>query len=262
MPQVGDCCSKESTSVGVSVRPSRGVQLFPQRHVERDTATDQNGLWGGQILRFLEHNGDSSQYHSSPPRLRHGLSRDNVLCPGVLPSSQVYKFSVSNHYLSLTTVLSTTSGLIGKSCSDCEVSVQGCLMQILLKHFSYSLEGRKCAPLRRHTRGVQRGSDANIGPLALESSCVFWAPTNISVRQGGRTWQSFAGSKEGNENFCQARIYNFRVKCVVFARNRKFAKLTQWNMQYIPCNSALLAQETMFLTQKGTFFAQRSPKSA
>ena len=67
---------------------------------------------------------------------------------------------------------------------------------------------------------------------------------------------------EGNENFRQTRIYNFCVKCVVFARNRKFAKLTQWNMQYIPCNSALLAQETLFLTQKGTFFAQRSPKSA
>ena len=33
-------------------------------------------------------------------------------------------------------------------------------------------------------------------------------------------------------------------------------------MQYIPCNSALLAQETLFLTQKGPFFAQRSPKSA
>ena len=33
-------------------------------------------------------------------------------------------------------------------------------------------------------------------------------------------------------------------------------------MQYIPCHSALLAQETLFLTQKGIFFAQRSPKSA
>ena len=42
----------------------------------------------------------------------------------------------------------------------------------------------------------------------------------------------------------------------------KFAKWTQWDMQYIPCNSALFAQETLFLTQKGTFFAQRSPKSA
>ena len=84
-----------------------------------------------------------------------------------------------------------------------------------------------------------------------------------TANQGGRTWQPFVRSKNGNENFRQARIYNFRVKCVIFARNRKFAKLTQRNMQYIPsCNSALLAQETLFLTQKATFFAQRSPKSA
>ena len=27
-------------------------------------------------------------------------------------------------------------------------------------------------------------------------------------------------------------------------------------MQYVPCNSALLAQEMLFLTQKGTFFAK------
>ena len=45
--------------------------------------------------------------------------------------------------------------------------------------------------------------------------------------KSGRTWQPFVGSKNGNENFCQTRFYNFRVKCVVFARNRKFAKLTQ-----------------------------------
>ena len=45
--------------------------------------------------------------------------------------------------------------------------------------------------------------------------------------QGGKTWQPFVGSKNGNENFRQTRIYNFCVKCVVFARNRKFAKLTQ-----------------------------------
>ena len=50
---------------------------------------------------------------------------------------------------------------------------------------------------------------------------------DVNVDQGGRTWQPFVGSKNGNENFRQARIYNFRVKCVVFARNRKFAKLTQ-----------------------------------
>ena len=80
--------------------------------------------------------------------------------------------------------------------------------------------------------------------------------------QGGRTWQPFVGGKNGHENFRQARIYNFCDKCVIFACNRKFANLTHWNMQYIPCNSALLAQETLILTQKGTFFAQSSPKSA
>ena len=40
------------------------------------------------------------------------------------------------------------------------------------------------------------------------------------------TWQPFVGGKNGHENFRQARIYNFRDKCVVFARNHKFAKLT------------------------------------
>ena len=53
------------------------------------------------------------------------------------------------------------------------------------------------------------------------------ATEKYSAAQGGRTWQPFVGSKNGNEKFRQARIYNFRVKCVVFARNRKFAKLTQ-----------------------------------
>ena len=50
--------------------------------------------------------------------------------------------------------------------------------------------------------------------------------THILI-QGGRIWQPFVRSKNGNENFRQARIYIFRVKCVVFTRNRKFAKLTQ-----------------------------------
>ena len=28
-------------------------------------------------------------------------------------------------------------------------------------------------------------------------------------KQGGRTWQPFVGSKNGNENFCPAHSYNF-----------------------------------------------------
>ena len=51
------------------------------------------------------------------------------------------------------------------------------------------------------------------------------------VQQGGRTWQAFGGGKNGHETFRQERIYNFRDKCVVFVRKRKFAKLTQLNMQ-------------------------------
>ena len=66
------------------------------------------------------------------------------------------------------------------------------------------------------------------------------------VQQGGRTWQPLVGSKNGNENFRQARIYNFRVKCVVLARYR--CKIIS-----VKCNSAILAQEKLFLTQKGTF---------
>ena len=44
----------------------------------------------------------------------------------------------------------------------------------------------------------------------------------------------------------KVRICYFRDKCLVFARNCKFANSTQHNMQYISCNSALLAQETLF----------------
>ena len=49
----------------------------------------------------------------------------------------------------------------------------------------------------------------------------------IKLEQGGRTWQPIVGGKNRHENFRQACIYNFRVKCAVIARNRKLAKLTQ-----------------------------------
>ena len=71
-------------------------------------------------------------------------------------------------------------------------------------------------------------SDEEMLPFDLRT--VGWKliqKMTFAFRQGGRTWQTFVGSKNGNENFCQARIYNFCVKCVIFARNRKFAKLTQ-----------------------------------
>ena len=120
-------------------------------------------------------------------------------------------------------------------------------------HLSVSWE-----PLFYFDRADQRYHIARVEKQYIRMiMALTWHPSRVA-----ELGSLSSGAKNGNENFCQARIYNFRVKCVVFARNRIFAKLTQWNMQYIPCNSALLAQETLFLTQKGTFFAQRSPKSA
>ena len=47
------------------------------------------------------------------------------------------------------------------------------------------------------------------------------------------------------KKFCQAHVSDFRDNCVVFASNFKFANLIQYDMQYIPCNNALLVQETL-----------------
>ena len=74
-------------------------------------------------------------------------------------------------------------------------------------------------------------------------------------------WQKLAALGEGindHKKFRQARVHYFDDKCVVFARNCKFAHLTQYNMQYTPYISALFFQETLLMTQK----AQRFQKSA
>ena len=66
-------------------------------------------------------------------------------------------------------------------------------------------------------------------PLLGSTGLWSWMVLDIQMvlDQGGRTWQPFVGGKNGPENFRQTRIYNFRNKCVVFARNSKFANLTQ-----------------------------------
>ena len=76
-----------------------------------------------------------------------------------------------------------------------------------------------------------------------------------ATAQGGRSWQPFGEGINAHQNFRQPRICYFREKCVVFARNRNFANLILYNMQYVPYFRALLAQETLFLTQKITSFA-------
>ena len=61
----------------------------------------------------------------------------------------------------------------------------------------------------------------------LEYICCSSPSHAMASAQGGRTWQAFGGGKNGHESFRQARIYNFRDKFVVFARNLKFSNLTQ-----------------------------------
>ena len=74
--------------------------------------------------------------------------------------------------------------------------------------------------------------------------------------QGGRSWQPFGKGKNGHKKFSSGVSCNcyFCDKCVVFARNCKFANLIQYDMQYIRFNNALLAQETLSL------FSPQSPK--
>ena len=72
---------------------------------------------------------------------------------------------------------------------------------------------------------------------------------NSLVRvQGERSWQPFGEGDSGHNFYRQAHICYFRDKCVVFARNYKFASLIRYDMHYISCNSALLAQDNCFWT--------------
>ena len=75
-------------------------------------------------------------------------------------------------------------------------------------------------------------------------------------------WQKLAVFQQTQEwlQFFVRRVFT------IFATNVSFlcvtANFIQFNMQYIRCNSALLAQETLFLTPKSTYLAQRISKSA
>ena len=54
----------------------------------------------------------------------------------------------------------------------------------------------------------------------------------------------------------QARIYYFPDKCFAFARNCKFANLTQYNMQYIPVIVHFLPKEHCFWPKKALFLSK------
>ena len=52
------------------------------------------------------------------------------------------------------------------------------------------------------------------------------------LRPGWQKLAAFRREQKWPQNFRQARICYFHDKCVVFARNCKFAHLIQYNMQY------------------------------
>ena len=67
---------------------------------------------------------------------------------------------------------------------------------------------------------------------------------HLKARTESPGWQKLAASRRGQKwpkNFRQSSIYFFDDKCIVFARNYKFANLTQYNFKYQPCNNAFLA---------------------
>ena len=72
-------------------------------------------------------------------------------------------------------------------------------------------------------------------------------------------WQNLSAFRRGQK---WSRKFSSSAYLQFSRQMHRFSNLTQYNMQYIPCNSALLAQGprcTVF-TQKGTFYAQRSQK--
>ena len=67
-----------------------------------------------------------------------------------------------------------------------------------------------------------------------------------TLNQGRKSWQPFGKRKNGHKIFVRPYLL-FCDKFILFARDCKFANPIEHNTQYIQCNSALLAQETLFL---------------
>ena len=91
----------------------------------------------------------------------------------------------------------------------------------------------------------------------LTSLCWWWLcrPCSRVAELGSHS----SGAKMAMKIFVK-RVFT------IFASNALFLRVIAnlqnlLNMQYIPCNSALLAQETLFLTQKGTFFLPKISKN-
>ena len=102
------------------------------------------------------------------------------------------------------------------------------LLKLALNGFLTQKEMMKkmVLPAEGHHTGKVGQSDQLTSHLCSDN-CDEASLGYATQNQGGRTWQAFGGGKHDHETFRQARNYNFRDKCVVFARNLKFSNLTQ-----------------------------------
>ena len=121
-----------------------------------------------------------------------------------------------------------------------EITLESSHIWILKHHFS------TYAPLD-HRRLHQRSSKYI---RSFETLMIQWRliATFFSIEvEGGRSWHPSDEGKNGYKIFRQTHICYFRDKCVVL---HVITNLIQYNMQYMPCYSAILVQETLFLTHK------------
>ena len=79
-----------------------------------------------------------------------------------------------------------------------------------------SASGERGPLIQWHQRGPGGPSHTSTSTLTLDQKTPLLF--DHCAYQGGRTWQPFVGSKNGNEKFRQARINNFCVQCVVFCK--------------------------------------------
>ena len=146
-------------------------------------------------------------------------------------------------------MLNTTSTLCSTSCLSASwFDVLGGIFQksTLTNHATTSSQ----TALSSNSRDRSTGSQIWIIPSSVrrfENSCIKQMKEHLNTG-----WQKFWRTQKWSENFCQSRI---------FATNSLFlrvnANLTQYYMQYIPCNSALLARETLYFTAKKNTFMSK-----
>ena len=91
-------------------------------------------------------------------------------------------------------------------------------------HRSTSYRGEYGSCSRGHF-GVHHVDPAVLTTLWQYFFCFFFLKKKLPSSQGCRSWQPFGEGKNGHQIFPQAGIYYFHDKCVVFARNCKFANL-------------------------------------